>query len=76
MGYFKNQLIERQVELGDRKPVPATDHAVFYVPVQSRRFVRQLETTHDRELRRIAWNGWFFGFGIGVVGGLIAGLAL
>ena len=78
MGYYKNKLIEQQVELGDRVPAPkpASEHAVFYVPAQSRRFIRNLEAQHEAERRRIAWSGGLLGFGIGLIGGLIGGLSL
>ena len=78
MGYFKNKLIEQQVELGDRVPAPkpASEHAVFYVPVESRRFVRTLERGYRLRVRRMWLTAGLAGLGTGVVGGLIAGLGL
>ena len=51
MGYFKNQLIANQVELGDRIPAPkpATDHVAYGHGILSRRFIRHLEREHNRE---------------------------
>ena len=51
MGYFKNQLIADQVELGDRIPAPkpATDHVANSHGILSRRFIRHLEREHNRE---------------------------
>jgi len=48
MGYFKNQLIANQVELGDRVPAPrpASSHVAYGHGILSRRFVRTMEREH------------------------------
>ena len=78
MGYYKNKLIEQQVELGDRVPAPkpASEHAVFYVPVESRRFARALERGHRGRMRRMWLTAGLGGLAVGVVAGVIAGLGL
>lgn len=59
MGYFKNQLIEEQVELGDRyfaPPVSARDHASAVTFVQGRSWVRfQREERRQRRNGRLLW---------------------
>lgn len=63
MGYFKNQIIADQVELGDRLPAPkpAADHVALQGPT----------LTPDRARSGFRWAGWLLigmsvGFAIGV----------
>jgi hypothetical protein len=76
VGYFKNQLIANQVELGDRVPAPrpASSHIGNY-PV-SRRFSRELERTHNRyHTTRLVQVGLYAG-AVGLLAGFFVGGAL
>lgn len=77
MGYFKNKLIEQQVELGDRIPAPrpATSHLAY----PSRRDVRQRRQIaeqrvkqYQRDLNGIGAAGGLIGLVLGVPLGLLA----
>lgn len=77
MGYFKNQLIAQQVELGDRvpAPIPASRHVSNQHGLVSRRWLRQLEREHRDHHRTQAVvigafalaGGLLFGFFLGWV---------
>jgi len=66
MGYFKNKLIEQQVELGDREPKPATDHVALQQP--------ELNPYNDRDAGWASPVGFLLiGLSIGFSAGLIVG---
>jgi len=77
MGYFKNQLIAEQVELGDR--VPAPKPAWHHVAWDTRRGRLAWEAAGRRALRRAVGHwfaGGFFGILIGFIAGVMMGVEL
>jgi len=69
MGYFKNKLIEQQVELGDRQPKPAADHVALQRPELD------LTSYKDRRAGSASWFGFLLiGFSIGFGAGIIVGV--
>src|SRR6056297_3639474 len=66
MGYFKNKLIEQQVELGDRVPAPkpAADHVALQCVEFEHQFASQcIETAELSQVKNKAFDdGWNHGF--------------
>jgi len=78
MGYFKNQLIADQVELGDRVPAPkpASSHVAYQHGILSRRFVRNLEREHRDYHRATVTIAGVLALGAGILIGFAAGVFL
>lgn len=69
MGYFKNQLIADQVELGDREPepLPATRHVAYPTP----------ETTqHETDIAHMQWKGRDVAYRYVLIGWLLIGTSI
>lgn len=89
MGYFKNQLIADQVELGDRVPPPiAARRHLAYPPSEpwtrkpvlpKRKAIRELQEARRKELRKRlradAFTAWGLMITAGLAGGLVGFLA-
>lgn len=89
MGYFKNQLIADQVELGDRVPPPisARRHLAYPQPeswtrkpvLPKRKAIRELQEARRKELRKRlradAFTAWGLVITAGLAGGLVGFLA-
>lgn len=79
MGYYKNELIAGQVELGDR--VPAPKPARHHVAWDTRRDVREAREWASKraKYRRRLFAGWWWSgaltaFPAGVIVGVIVGV--
>lgn len=75
MGGFKNQLIEQQVEVGDRvpEPIPSFRHVA-----DSRRMIREKDKMWKDLMRRQRWEltrMFLLGVGLGVATMILIGLA-
>lgn len=77
MGYFKNELIAQQVELGDR--IPAPKPATIHVAWDTRRSVKQRRATiaaaQKRAMRKAAFDT-AMGMALAALAGLIVGVPL
>lgn len=69
MGYFKNQIIADQVELGDRvpPPIPARRHLAYgpattWPPLPARKDIRERQKRArkllKKQMRADTWNLW------------------
>lgn len=77
MGYFKNQLIAEQVELGDRLPAPKP--ARSHVAWDTRRNALQAEewaSKRSKYARRVFWGWWWSGALLAFPAGCVTGLAV
>lgn len=77
MGYFKNQLIAEQVELGDRyfaPPVSAKNHITAAPFVENRQWVRWQR--EERKQKRKARRLWVFAIVTMVAAGVTLGLLM
>lgn len=78
MGYFKNQLIANQVELGDRipEPKPATTHVALSrrQTVDARRAAAARMREYERVTRGLVMSGGLIGLILGVIGGIALGV--
>jgi len=78
MGYFKNQLIANQVELGDRipEPKPATTHVALSrrQTVDARRAAAARMREYERVTRGLVMSGGLIGLILGVLGGIAIGV--
>lgn len=78
MGYFKNQLIANQVELGDRipEPKPATTHVALNrrQTVDARRAAAARMREYERVTRGLVMSGGLIGLILGVIGGIALGV--
>ena len=76
MGYYKNQLIASQVEVGDRIPAPkpATSHVAFPTRrsrVEAERISREKMRKLNRELLGTAVGYTTIGFALGIFLGVV-----
>ena len=76
MGYFKNQLIAEQVELGDRvpNPKPATDHVAYPTRKTNRHWydISQAQVKNREVAYRYVVIGWLLiGASIGFAAGVM-----
>lgn len=76
MGYFKNQLIAEQVELGDRVPAPrpAATHVAWNVGIVSRRWLRNVEREHRNYHRGRVATAVALATAAGIVAGFVVGV--
>lgn len=78
MGYFKNEIIANQVELGDRipEPRPATDHVALTrrQTVDARRAATARMREYERVTRGLVMSGGLIGLILGVLAGVAIGV--
>lgn len=77
MGYFKNQLIAEQVEVGDRVPAPrpATSHVAFPTRRQRIEAQRLIRENLEKQTRDLYVSAAVY-FGIGVALGVFVGVMI
>lgn len=75
MGYFKNQIIANQVELGDRipEPKPASSH-VANMGLVSRRMLRDLQQEQTDAHRGKLFSGIALALAVGILIGFPLGV--
>lgn len=77
MGYFKNELIADQVEVGDR--IPAPKPARMHVAYDTRRNARataEWASKRSKYRRRVFWGWWWSGALTGLLAGCVTALVV
>jgi len=78
MGYFKNEIIANQVELGDRmpQPKPATSHIALTrrQTVDARRVAAARRREWEKHMRGLTWSVGITGLTLGLGAGMAIGL--
>lgn len=67
MGYFKNELIAQDIEVGDRIPAPVPAYAHVALTRRNLRGVESVMFTRRAYVKHIVWS---------TVGGVVAGLVI